>query len=287
MTRRALAALFLACSACGGDPAPVKAPVDNRPPPPEVMALVVHLVAPTDSTARSIAEPYKFALARSGFRVAEGGDPHDVEINLAASATPIQSFWQVQVNGQTRVKLDVRVTVAVVGLEPQARVDMLQSQFEMVQGEEPDAGEIGRLVLQFAKSPNLARWAASRQSTHSVTDDQSSKPYKATSGADDSDWYKLKPVSCKVPIKLDACDPIRAYLVRWPQGVHADEARNTLEAAEPALEKLQKDDNDWQAVRPDDCRRKKTADACAGVEVYLHRYPAGLHTDEAKRLMGN
>jgi len=261
MTRRALAALFFACSACGGDPAPVKAPVDNRPPPPEVMALVVHLVAPTDSTARSIAEPYKFALARSGFRVAEGGDP--------------------------RVKLDVRVTVAVVGLEPQARVDMLQSQFEMVQGEEPDAGEIGRLVLQFAKSPNLARWAASRQSTHSVTDDQSSKPYKATSGADDSDWYKLKPVSCKVPIKLDACDPIRAYLVRWPQGVHADEARNTLEAAEPALEKLQKDDNDWQAVRPDDCRRKKTADACAGVEVYLHRYPAGLHTDEAKRLMGN
>lgn len=280
MMRRALFALFLACSACGGDPAPVKAPaVDSTPPPPEVMALVVHVIEPSDSNARAIANNYKFALARSGFRVADDrGDPHDVEINLAASATAVPSFWQVQVNNQARVKLDVRVIVAVLGLQPQARVDVLQTQFEMMQGEEPDSAEIGRMVLQFAKSPNLARWAASRQSTV-VT--------KPNSGADDSDWYKVKPVNCKVPIKLDACDPIRAYLVQWPQGAHADEARNTLEAAEPALEKLQKDDNDWQSVRPDDCKKKKTRDTCAGVEVYWHRYPAGLHADEAKRLLNN
>lgn len=284
--KRALFALFLAFAACGGDAAPAKAPVvDNTPPPPEVMALVVHVVQPSDANARSIANMYKWALARSGFRVAEDpGEPHDVEINLGVTAIPVQTFWQVQVNGVARQKLNVHVIAAVVGLQPQTRVDMLQSEFEMVQGDEPEAGEIGRMVLSFAKSPNLARWAATRQSS---TSDNPSSTKPAASGADDSDWYKLKPVACKVPLKLDACDPIRAYLVKWPQGAHAQEARSTLDAAEPALEKLQKDENDWQAVRPDDCRRKKTRDACAGVEVYLHRYPAGLHADEAKKLTGN
>ena len=286
--RRALFALILACSACGGDPSPAKTPVvDNTPPPPEVMALVVHVGQSQDENTRAIANMYKWALARSGFRVVEDqGEPHDVEIQLASRAVPVQSVWHMQVNGVERQKLDVHVIAAIVGLQPQARIDMFQSDFEMTQGADPEAGEIGRMVLAFAKSPNLARWAKNRGASEPSDDDDTAHS-KPPSGADDSDWYKLKPVACKIPLKLDACDPIRAYLVKWPKGGHAQEARNTLDAAEPALEKLQKDDNDWQAVRPDDCRKKKTRDACAGVEVYLRRYPAGLHADEAKKLIGN
>ncbi len=289
--RRVVLALILAVSACGGDPsgqganAPV---VDKTPPPPEVMALVVHVSGSTDEVSEAIVSHYQMSLARSGFRIAQtSSEAHDVEIQLVISKEVVPSFWRMQVNGREQVKLRVRVVAAVMGLQPSARLDMVQSEFDMTEGEAPPEGGLARLVLGYAKSPNLARWAIARQSTAPAVDPHPTAPTaNRPTPADDATWYKLNPVLCKVPQKLDACDPVRAYLVKWPAGAHAAEARATLDAAQPTLEKLQKDDNDWQAVRPDDCRKKKTRDACAGVEVYLNRYPAGLHADDAKRLLG-
>jgi hypothetical protein len=283
--RRAAIALILAALACGGDPAQTggpTTPADNTPPPAAVMGLVVHVVQSPDQTTRAIGTQYQWALSRAGFQVAaDPGEPHDVEIRLAASKEVVPTFWQVQVNGRAQVKLRVHVVAQIMGLSPPARVDVVQTEFEMNEGDDPDPAAMGKLVVAYAKSPNLARWAG----THTQPEANAPPNNNANAnGADDADWYKLNPVLCKVPIKLDACDAVRAYLAKWPQGSHAADARATLDAAEPTLERLQKDENDWQAIHSDECRKKRTRDACAGVEVYLHRYPAGLHAEEAKKL---
>jgi hypothetical protein len=273
--RAALPFLMLLALACGGEDAQSpgsSAPVaDRSPPPAEVLKLVVRV------QGDPIGSALEGGLSRSGFQVATDEQvPHDVTLRVAASKQVVPSFFHVQVNGREQVKVRAHVMVSV--LAGSQMVDQVSADMEMNEGDPPPEDAIGRLVVLFAKSPRLAEWARGRQAV--VTDT------KSAAASDDSDWYKLNVTACKVPPRLDACDGVRAFLVKWPDGAHAGDARAALDQAQPALEKLQKDDNDWKAVRPDECKRTKTRDACEGVEVYLTKYPAGLHTDEAKRLLG-
>jgi hypothetical protein len=36
---------------------------------------------------------------------------------------------------------------------------------------------------------------------------------------------------------------------------------------------------------PESCRRGTTQDACVGVELYILKFPNGIHADEARMLM--
>jgi len=47
-----------------------------------------------------------------------------------------------------------------------------------------------------------------------------------------------------------------------------------------------KDDNAWENAGSIECRAQKTREACVGVEVYVAKFPAGMHAAEAKRLLG-
>lgn len=76
---------------------------------------------------------------------------------------------------------------------------------------------------------------------------------------------------------------MRAFLGRRPDGVHAQEAKDALATAQPRLDALQKDEATWTAANPEACRRGDK-DACARVEIYLAKYPAGLHASEARSL---
>lgn len=282
-------ALFLA--ACGGSPdaeTPHTA-ADASPPPAEVMRLVTQLVNDNADTQLFLA--LKAAVAQSGFQVVPAGAiPHDVEIHLTMTKDYVQTFFVVQVNGQTRQKIRVNAVAAVVA---QGRlVDQLQVTYEGYQGEAPPAWVTGTLVEGFAKSKNVAALARALKSTDSVgtapSASASASPPSGpkTSPAEDSAWYAINVAKCKSPLKLDACDDVRRFLTRFPDGAHAAEARAAIAEGAPALDELQKDDNMWQEAQVPGCRAKHNKDACLGVQIYLEHNPAGLHSEEAKRLLG-
>ncbi|HEX7600018.1 MAG TPA: hypothetical protein VF316_00360, partial [Polyangiaceae bacterium] len=102
---------------------------------------------------------------------------------------------------------------------------------------------------------------------------------------EDADWYRIRLEQCTVPISLTSCDGVRGFLIKHPDGTHADEAKAALATATPKLEALQKDEAAWKTAEPEACRRGDK-DACTKVEIYLAKFPAGLHAGEAKGLTG-
>ncbi len=110
-------------------------------------------------------------------------------------------------------------------------------------------------------------------------------PPPQTDRRDDADWFAIETVKCKIPARVEACDAVRRYLQRHPSGAHAQEANEILSAAQPALEKLQKDDVAWQKANRYECQRARTSDACVGVEAYEVQFPTGAHIEEAHRLL--
>lgn len=289
--QRAPLALFCVVLACGGDPSqaggPITPAVDKTPPPPEVMSLVVQVDPPNDQATRVIGTRLQWSLSKAGFQVVgDRGQPHDVEIKLATSSQVVPSFWQVQVNGRTRVKLRVHVVAAVVGLQPPARVDILQTDLEMNEGDEPEEGDIGRLVLAYAKSPNLARWATSHAAPPNAPDGiMPSSTDAPPDPKDEADWQKVDVASCQdKPTAVGSCTSVLTYMQRHPRGAHVQQAQTLLSAASAEQEK---EERDWLAVHFEVCFQKKTEDACAGVEVFEHRYPNSSHTAEAKRVLGH
>ena len=79
---------------------------------------------------------------------------------------------------------------------------------------------------------------------------------------------------------------MRQHLKNHPQGKHASEATRILGQAGGQLDKLQKDETAWQNAGAADCRARKSRETCVGIEVYLTKYPNGLHAQEAHSLLG-
>jgi hypothetical protein len=102
---------------------------------------------------------------------------------------------------------------------------------------------------------------------------------------EEAEWVAARPIGCKLPASLSACDAVQVYLAAHPQGVHAEEGRDIVGAAQPKLEQLQKDENGWKKAGVESCRLLRNRNACIGVELYVTKYPAGLHADEARDLL--
>jgi hypothetical protein len=103
--------------------------------------------------------------------------------------------------------------------------------------------------------------------------------------AEETLWNAARVTGCELPAALTGCDAVRIYLARYPNGAHVEEANKALAAGQPQLEKLQKDENAWQQAGTITCRTHAGTDPCVGVELYLTKYPAGLHADEAHALL--
>jgi hypothetical protein len=98
-------------------------------------------------------------------------------------------------------------------------------------------------------------------------------------------WFAARATGCAQPIDLKACQGVERYLVHYPNGAHANDARRAMAHAQPLLTKLQEDQNYWsQNSDWRSCQASRTRESCDGVELYIAKFPAGLHAGKAREL---
>ena len=285
MERRA-AGFAILIAACGGD----AAQTPTRPPPAAVLAMQVRVDSAGDDTFCPSLEQ---GLARSNLSVVPASAPAaDATVTCRAFASEDTGLIHLEVNGQPKMHYTVRIDVR--GSNGQG-VDSFVAEYNGYRGNAPDEDVVAKVVLGFAYSQRIAAYARSverakasgavTQPTATVTATAEVAPPPPADRRDDQAWFAIDTVKCKIPARVEACDSVRRYLQRFPNGAHAQEANEILSAAQPALEKLQKDDVGWQKSNHSECSRLRTADACVGVEAYTVQFPTGVHADEAHRLL--
>lgn len=267
--RTVVVALALAAStvACAGNQG-AGASDASQPPPRAVLSMPVR-VQPGSHAAYSAA--LADALARAGFTVVT--DPTtktDVVLTPSVQVSESRSAFRVEVNG--RVKMNIQISVAVQCDGQMA--DLLRTDYNDYEGNPPDDEAIATLVLAYAHSARVAAFAKAKVSA--VEEAQS----------DDEEWNGADLSRCAMPTSLDACDAVKRYLNHHPKGRHVSEATRMLAQAAGPFEKLQKDESAWQSAGAAECKSKKSREACVGLEVYLTKFPSGMHAQEAHALLG-
>lgn len=278
----AVVALAAACGGAAESAAPAK------PPPTEVLQMRVD-VKPGGSDD-TFCQALELGLARSGIPIVNPNAPSDVTVTCHPFFTEDDGFLRVQVNGRTRMKVTVRVEVRAS--QSDALLDQFVADYKGYRGGAPDEDIVSKVVVGFAYSPRMAAYARSVAHDHVVMPVETAQPAATNepsrpAASDDADWFAIDTVKCKIPARVEACDPVRLYLQRHPGGAHAEEANAVLSAAQPALEKLQKDEVAWNKSSHVDCSTQRTSEACVGVEAYEIQFPTGVHAREAHRLLKN
>ena len=294
-----IAAVFaLLLGACGGEDSESVQPAtanDAASPSPAVTALKVYL----DGAGRNPLEVATAARLQSVLVVAgytlvtSENTPHDVTARVFVTATQEQSLFQVTVNGQRQVKLQVHAALTISG--GGSVVDQVAHDFESSNGEVSDE-DVMPLVTRLNRSPRLSRYARARansrqahaQAEEAATAQAQEQAEQANAEQarqqEELDWVQARPLGCRMPSRLTACDAVQTYLVKYPAGKHSDDAQSALTEAKPRLEALQKDENTWNRAGADACSAHADPHACDGVDLYLIKFPAGLHADEARGL---
>jgi len=287
MERRA-AGFAILIAACGGD----AQQTPTHPPPAAVLAMQVRVdSAGGDDTCCPSLEQ---GLSRSNLAVVAAGAQSDVVVNCRVGVSEDTGLFRVMVNGQQKMHYTVRIDVR--GPNGQG-VDSFLAEYNGYRGNPPNEDVVSKVVLGFAYSQRIAAYARGVQRTRAsggaVTQPTATataevqQPPPPADRRDDQAWFAIDTVKCKIPARVEACDRVRSYLQRFPGGAHAQEANEILTTAQPALEKLQKDDVGWQKSNHSECSRQRNADACVGVEAYTVQFPTGIHADEAHRLLRN
>jgi hypothetical protein len=289
--------LVASCVGCAEDstesPGP-QAPTHRRsevdatpeaPLPPEVSALRLY-IAPNPA-APGLTQVMQAALASAGYTLIV--DPRagvDVSGQLTASVAAVPSMFHVQVNGVERTKRRYAVTLSL--LAGGQILDQASAQFETDGPVSP--GRLQPIVAVLSTSPRLVQFARGLQSKRAAEASvalQRGQEAAATTARveEETMWNQARITACELPVSLTGCDAVRLYLAKYPQGAHVEEASKALAAAQPQLEKLQKDENNWQQAGVATCRSHAGTDPCVGVELYLQKHAAGLHADEAQALL--
>jgi hypothetical protein len=243
------------------------------------------------ATASAASEYVKEALIQAGYRLDEGEAAEtDATFEVRVDAVERQSLLKMQVNGKELVSYDFTVTLAAS--DDGRTGDQHSVRFSGGDGE-IDQQALDLLVPQLNGSKRFARFcesARAAQATRLVQAKEAAaaEEREATEQArveQEHAWAAAGVVQCTNPTSLTACDGVRAYLAKWPQGPHAAEGRSALHDAEPKLVELQRDEKQWLASDARSCGAKKVRAECAGVELYLTKFPAGMHAAEAKALI--
>ena len=274
--------LMLFVVACGGaDPAPT---TPARPPPSEVLAMTVRVLHQGGND--NFCPALEMGLARSGITVSgDASQPTDATIACHVYASEDVGYFRIVQNGESRMRYTVRVDVRSAQNAP---VDQFVVEYKGFRNA-PDDDAVSKVVLAYAYSPRIAAFARTAKSQIPAAATTETQPVATVmqprDSRDDAMWFAIDTVKCKIPARVEACNQVRYYLQRFPNGAHAQEAGEILTAAQPALEKLQKDEVAWQKSNHFECSRLRTSDACVGVEAYDMQFPTGLHSDEAKRYL--
>ena len=290
-------ALLLA--ACGGEDSESAQPATANgaaSPSPAVTALKVYL----DSVARNpldaaIAARLQSALVAAGYNlVTSESAPHDVAARLVVTATQEQSLFQVTVNGQRQVKLQVHAALTISG--GGSVVDQVAHDFESSNGEVRDE-DVAPLVTRLNRSPRLSRYASARAKSR-----QAQRPGGASGRHPGAAAGRASECGAGAPAggarlgrsataRVQDAEPSsrRATPCRrtWrstPRARMRARRRSALTEAKPKLEALQRDENAWSRAGADACSAHADPHACDGVDLYLVKFPSGLHADEARSL---
>jgi hypothetical protein len=206
------------------------------------------------------------------------------QLNVSVAVVP--SMVEVRINGVEQAKRRYAVTLSLLA-EGQL-IDQASTQFETDEGVSP--GRLQPIVAALNASPKLLQFARERWAGQSASTEVAKKKTEeaaATSARfdEEKEWNAARPTGCELPVSLTGCDAVRLYLAKYPAGVHVEDANRALAAGQPQLEKLQKDENAWQQAGTITCRSHTGTEPCVGVELYLAKYQAGLHADEARALL--
>lgn len=98
--------------------------------------------------------------------------------------------------------------------------------------------------------------------------------------------------TCIAAASVQACDPLEQFLARYPDGPHAPQAREALDAAAPKLDVL-RDEAAWSAAPAEVCSNAATTasepesltSACEPLQNYVREFAGGLHATEARAVL--
>jgi len=286
--RRAFALVVALLAGCGGEASPPPATPANvgatRPEavavPQEVAALSFVLVSPRGpQTVRATNDAVQQGLVSAGYHVTTDTTA-DVVLALNVALTRERSF--VVVNG----RVPEHVTATLLVKASNQVIDEFRAEFTSKGGEvRPD--DVASLVAALGRSNRLAQFAQTKkqagEAARAQADARSAESARVT---EEQYWNLAHVTACEMPTSLTGCDNVRIYLAKYPSGVHVEEAKRALATGQPKFEALQKDENAWAQAGAGACGAHAAPDACVGVELYVTKYPAGLHADRARALLG-
>jgi hypothetical protein len=144
-----------AAPACGGASLPTVAT-----PPPDAVRSLTFLLVPASGNGALIAntnDVIQSAFISAEYKITtDPNDAHDGTIVIAASASEVQSFMTVEINGKRRVNYAVHVNVTVK--DGSSIVDERTAQFE-TSGEEAERGVGLGIVNDLTDSMRFRQWA--------------------------------------------------------------------------------------------------------------------------------
>lgn len=285
-----LAVVLVACGGGASEEPAVSAPIASAPGNLSSFTFVVRSGLSADPTTSALQGKLEGVLVNAGYKVADPSAAHDIDLIVTTQSQFEPSAFQFVINGQPSGNNHVAVQVSV--MSGRSVIDRLSAEYRARVGQVDDAAVNG-LVAALGRSRGLAQLAreqterdeAAAAAQQRAEDANKQEDDRRARGQEDGEWYAIRLEQCRVPASLNACDAVRAFLARRPDGAHAQEAKEALKVAQPKLDALQKDEATWTAANPEACRRGDK-DACTHVEIYLAKYPAGLHAAEARQLVG-
>lgn len=297
-----LASLAFACGGSEVQPVSPKVPtVPDNPydiasqvaPPSAEVASLTFVFAPdaekTDGpTGDATTEAFRGMLASSRYKLVEQRDVHDVELVTRVSVkTEI-----LMLDGIEKREL-VHFTAAVVAngqvVDEVATDFTLKRRAVKAHDVLPAVNALGgsTKIAQFVKQ---RRDEADRDLANIRRTREEGKKFAAEEAknqriAEETEWNQARVTGCRQPSSLAGCDAVRTYVAKYPDGAHVLEAQAALKVSEPLMDKLQKDENNWKTAGVEACRTEHTRRACVGVELYVTKFPAGMHIDDAQALI--
>ena len=267
--------------ACGGAAASAASGATQPPSStpaaaPETMALSYLLVpaGPRTPTALASLDALREAMITAGYKVVvDPGGSHDAELVVHVTAEEQRSMFVVVVNGKRDVKERVHLAASV--MTKGEIVDEVAADFVAANGQVNQA-DVTPAVSALGASSRIASRA---KQIRSAAYEDANRTQRV---AEETDWNRARVTGCSRPSSLSGCDAVRTYLATYPTGAHVDEAQAALKASAPRMEQLQKDENAWKSAGDVGCRATQSRDACEGVEIYVTKFPAGVHLDEAQ-----
>jgi hypothetical protein len=215
-------AAALALTACGGEVAQPKAPVAVSPAPPELAALVVRIPSAKqdDALASGVRDALEAQLIRAGYKIAADGAPFDLDLDPQLSSQRLPSIFHVQVNGQDKYTMKVRLAVRVLG--GGQVVDTLLHEFEQESTDPVAEADLAPLVERLTRSPRVGAFARA-QAQKAEAD--------ARRMDDETTWKRADPARCRAEKTRAACVGVDTYVTMFPEGEHVVEAKDLLRRA--------------------------------------------------------